>query len=162
MFCHINKNIPGCIAGRRLQTSMTPTPTCNRRRFNHRIIESHDQRAGCDPAGITNSQHRRVFNEVLPLVTYWPGSIETFRVLLPCEGAHWICQQRMPTPSRGPHTMMSTCWCECHLQRDVFIRKSVLCQLYLNKCHINWGNMNRREREALFLQESGRQFWKKR
>lgn len=75
MFCHINKNIPGCIAGRRLQTSMTPTSTCNLRRFSHRKIDRvRIRELDVIQQGLP-IQHRRVFNEVLLLVTYRPGSM---------------------------------------------------------------------------------------
>lgn len=54
---------------------MTPTPTCNLRRFSHRIIDRvRIRELDVIQQGLP-IQHRRVFNEVLLLVTYRPGSM---------------------------------------------------------------------------------------
>lgn len=90
--------------------------------ITEKLAESHDQRVGCDPKGVNNWQPIKGF-QWNSLVTDRPGSVipgfSPWRRLTaaPSQRAHWTCHQRVPTPSRTPHTMASTCWRDCHLQQ---------------------------------------------
>lgn len=161
-FCHVSQNAAWCIEkeGCNPPCFLTLISTCNLRYFDHRIIDrvtwseswmwsnrgyQFTAHKGFQWSSTSCNWTARIHDRVHSLC-------ETYLLLLPCGG--WGGTE---CATRGcPH--LPGCHIQWHLPVDMNVTHTEMylfpslfsASCTLTKCHINWGNVNVREKE-LFL-----------
>lgn len=75
---------------------------------------------------LLNFDFQWVLKKIITSGSMISGILSEAVTAAPTQRSHWMCHQRLSTPSSKPHMMASTCWRESHPQWHVFIPKPVL------------------------------------